>query len=324
MFFGLNKKRICPIGVDLGKAFLRMAQLGLNGHQPSLLAAGLRAKPADIQAGSPAWQRWAVEAIKEIYHQSGFKSRQVVTALSSDDVFIDLIKVPRSGLDNLEQAALPKAQKRLPFEPQQAVIQYVPAEHSQNKSPDVDVLVIAAQRETVNRHLAIYEYAGLEVVGITIWPNALIQSYVHFFCRREEEQSQIAMLLDVGSRHTNVVICRGPALLFARIVSIGYIHLSDTAMLMRLMSELEACVRYYESMSGNAAIERMVFLSGSGIDAVLCDRLAELARQMQVAAQIGDVVCAVEMSQTPNCLIDRRNNKIDWATAFGLSLYKAQ
>jgi hypothetical protein len=41
---------------------------------------------------------------------------------------------------------------------------------------------------------------------------------------------------------------------------------------------------------------------------------------MQVPAQIGDVISAVEINHGPECIIDRRNCKVDWATAFGLSL----
>lgn len=320
--FGLNKNRVCPIGVDLGSGFLRMAQLGMNGQGPYLVGAGLRAKPAEIVPRSPAWQHWAIEAIKSIHREAGFKSKEVVTALPSDDLFIDPIKVPRTTLDRLSETALPKVQKRLPFAAENAMIQYIVVDQPDAKGPDADVLVIAAERETVNRYLAIYERAGLEVVGISIWPTALIQSYANFFCRRQNEQGRIALLLDVGTNHTNVVVCRGKSLLFARVIEIGYNQLTDNAAAQRLLGEIDACIRYYESMPGNGVIERMVFLAGSGTSTMLCEKIAELAQQMQVAAQIGDVLCAIEMNGTPPCMVDRRNSKIDWATAFGLSLDK--
>ncbi|MHC4290830.1 MAG: hypothetical protein ACYSTR_01260, partial [Planctomycetota bacterium] len=63
-----------------------------------------------------------------------------------------------------------------------------------------------------------------------------------------------------------------------------------------------------------------VFLAGSGTSRTLCDRLAGLAQKMQVSAQIGDVISAIEINHGPKCIIDRRNCKVDWATAFGLSL----
>lgn len=317
---GFSKKRIYPVGVDLGSAYLRMAQLGTAGQGPFLVSAGLRAKPETIELRSPAWQHWAIGAIKEIWQEAGFKGKDVVAALPSDDLFLDPIKVPRAALDRLGEAALPKVQKRLPFNVDNAILQYIVLQPGEGKSPDADVLVIAAERETVNRYLAIYEKVGLNVAGISIWPNALIQSYSNFFCRRQNEQGRIAILLDVGSNHTNVVICRGSELLFARVVSIGYAQLEEGQMGQRLLAEIDACIRYFESLPGTGSIERLVFLAGSGTSSSLCEKIAELAQQMQVSAQIGDVLCAVEMNRGPACLVDRRNSRVDWAMAFGLSL----
>ena len=199
-------------------------------------------------------------------------------------------------------------------------MQHVVVEFADNPKPDVDVLAIAAGRESVNRHLAIYEKAGLDVVGINVWPLALINSFTHFFCRRSNEQDKIAILLSVGTNHTNIVITRGPDLLFARYVAIGYMQLEQGQMVQRLFSEIDACVRYFETGTGNLSIERLLFFTGSGVSRLLCDKVSELAQKMQVPAQIGDVLSAIEINQGPDCLVDRRNSKVDWATTFGLSL----
>jgi len=91
-------------------------------------------------------------------------------------------------------------------------------------------------------------------------------------------------------------------------------------MVQRLFSEIDACVRYFEESTVNSQIGRIVFLAGSGASRTLCDRLAGLAQNLQVPAQIGDVISAVEINNGPKCIIDRRNSKVDWATSFGLSL----
>lgn len=320
--FGFSKQRVYPIGVDLGTKYLRMAQLGMNAQGPFLVSAGLRTKPETLEPHSPAWQHWAIDAIKELLHEATFKGKDVITALPSNDLFIDPIKVPRSTLDRLSETALPKVQKRIPFAVENAIVQYVVIEQPDVKGPEADVLVIATERETVNRYLAIYENAGLNIAGISIWPEAMIQSYSSFFCRRQNEQKRIAVLLDMGTHHTNVVICRGRNLLFARVISIGNVQLAEGSMCQRLMAEIDACIRYFENstLPGTGAIERMVFLAGSGTQPELCQKIAELAQQMQIGAQIGDVLSAVEINHGPACMIDRRNSQIDWATAFGLSL----
>lgn len=314
-------KKYCPIGVDLGSGYLRVAQLGMNGQGLFLQAAGLEAKPEEIKTGSPEWQRWGIEAIQKILKQSDFKGKKIVTALPSDDLFIDQVRISKSATAQAEQAAFSKVQKRLPFKPEEGLIKYVAAEHPDSKSSEVEVLVLAAPRRQVDRHLAIYEKAGLEIQGISVWPFAMINSYSRFFCRRKNEQDRISILLDVGTNHCNIVICRGCQLLFARVIPFGFVQISQNETVHRMIAEIDACARYYGTMPGSKPIERLVFLAGSGIERAVSDKVADLAQRMQIAAQIGDVLSAVRVDpKQQKCIIDRRNSRVDWAMAFGLSL----
>lgn len=314
-------KKYCPIGVDLGSGYLRLAQLGMNGQGLFLQAAGLESKPEEIKAGSPEWQRWALGAMKEIIRQGAFKGRKIVTALPSDDLFIDQVRISKSATAQAEQAAFSKVQNKLPFKQEEGVIKYITAEHPDNKSSELEVLVMAAQRERVDLHLAIYEKAGLEIYGISTWPFAMVNSYSRFFCRRKNEQDRVSILMEIGTNHCNVVVCRGTHLLFARMISIGFNQMSQAENIHRLIAEVDACGRYYETMPGCRPIERLVFLAGSGVNRTVCDQVAELAQRMQIAAQIGDVLSAVRVDpEQQKCIIDRRNSRVDWAMAFGLSL----
>ncbi len=316
----MTSKKVCPIGVNLGNECIQMAQIGITKGGVFLQGAGVAPKPKDIELNSPAWQRWAIDTIKDLHRQETFQGKKVITALPASDLLIEPIKAPRSALDRLDQIVPQKIQKRLPFPAENALYQHVVVNYKENGSIDADVLAIAANREVVNRHLAVYEKAGLDIVGISIWPVAMIKSFTGFFCRRQNEQDKIAILLSIGFDHTNVVIVRGPDLLFARVVTIGHSQLEQGQMVQRLFSEIDACIRYFETSSGNLQIQRLLFLTGSGASPLICDKVAELAQRIQVPAQIGDVLSAIEINQGPDCLIDRRNSRIDWATPFGLSL----
>ena len=319
--FGMNGKKICPIGVDLGSGYLRIVQLGQNEQGLFLQSAALRGNPENCEFRSAAWQHWAAETTRDLVCENDFRGKSVVTAIPSDDLFIDPIRIPRSSLKQINEILPQKLQKRLPFPVENALFQHVVIDPGEkNNSDAVDVLAISANREDINRHLAIFEKAGLEVAGISIWPTAMIKSFMSFFCRREKEEDVTAILINVGTNHTNVVITRGANLLFARMMSIGYTQLEQSQMVQRLFSEIDACLQYFGDSTAAAPIGRIVFLAGAGASRTLCDKLAGLAQKMQVAAQIGDVLSAVEINHSPECLIDRRNCKVDWATAFGLSL----
>ena len=94
--------------MDLGSNHIRLAQLGYNKDSVFLQGAGIAQKPEEIESNSPAWQRWAVDAIKQIAHKETFKGKSIVTALRPDDLFIDPIKVPKSALDRIEEIVAQK------------------------------------------------------------------------------------------------------------------------------------------------------------------------------------------------------------------------
>ena len=86
------------------------------------------------------------------------------------------------------------------------------------------------------------------------------------------------------------------------------------------MSELEACSRYFESAPQGGRIQRLIFFSGRSVEKNICEKVGQLAQKMQIPAQIGDVLGAVEIPQSNRIGIDRRGSQVDWTTAFGLSL----
>jgi hypothetical protein len=311
-----------PIGVDMGDDILKVAQLGNNGKSVNLIAGGSENWPDDMRAGSCNWQRWAIEAICRLTANSRFRGRDVIAALPASEVFIDHIKVPkidkapkakkdnRSLDDRLQDAIFSEIKPKLPFKPDDAMIKYVLTEED-------NILVIAAERKKIDRHLAIYEKANLRIKSIAVWPAALANSYVQFFGRREADIKAVVMLLDIEANCTNVVICRHKKLLFARWIPIGAKQLDGEKMVERLVLELTACRRHLSSMYKAARIERLIFLSGEAVEKDLC---AAIAKQMKMPAQMGDCLKAVEVVDPCSSGIDRRKCKFSWATAFGLSL----
>lgn len=318
--FKALKNKVCAIGVDLGSSYLRMAQLGGVGKGMYLHAVGCSQKPDDIESGGGEWQRWAANETKNLVKKYGFKGKKVVTALPSDDVFIDQIKLPKMPEDKLGDAVFSKVKQKLPFNANEAMLKYVVAEGLRSKGGDIDILVMATDKVKVNRHLAIYEKAGLDIQGISVWPFAMTSSFVEFFSRRQEEHDMVAMLMDIGTNNTNIVICRHSSLLFARVIPMGFSSLDSDLKIDSLMAEVGACSRYFESISGGLRIQRLVFLAGQNMDKCVTTKIADFAQRMQIPAQIGDVLTAVEMKNNCEANVDKSNSHIDWATSFGLSL----
>ena len=323
--FRLLKNRAYSIGVDIGDDCLKLVQLRDNGKGISLIASSTENLPKDVKPGSSQWQRWAIDAMRQLTSNGDFQGKEVIAAMPTSELFIDHIRMPKADDSRLNDAIFSRIKQKLPFEPVQenTMMKYIPMEQD-------NVLVIATERKIIDRHLAIYEKAGLSIKSIGVWPVALANCYTKFFGRRKSDLEAIVMIVCIEANCTNVVACRHKNLLFARLISIGLKQLGNKKGINRLVLELTGCRRQFASMYPKAQIERLLFLSGQAVEG---DIYMTIAKQLEMPAQLGDCLAAVEITE-PCCLrsdskgdkgssgapIDRRNCQVNWAIAFGLSL----
>lgn len=315
--FGFTKNNTCPIGVDAGNDSLRLAQLDSNGT--TLIAGNSKATPEDIQPGSSEWQKWAIKTIRVLATYGSFQGKEVIAAMPTGELFVDHMKRPKAKENDLHDAIFSKIKQRLPFESlrENTILQYVLTEED-------NVLVMAIERRIVERHLAIYEKAGLSTKSIGVWPTALTNSYVNFFGRRECDFKTVMMLICIEADCTNVVVCRHKDLLLARSMPTGFNQLDDEQASTRLVMELSACKRQFSLLYQNARIERLIFLSGQFVNKDVC---AAIAKQLEMPAQMGDCLAAVKIARS--CRMGRKekesgtgsqDSRLNWTVPFGLSL----
>jgi len=308
MLFSLLGQKSYPIGIDMAEDYIKLVQLNDTGKAVKLIAGEDNLRPGDIAAGSCQWQSWAIDKIKTSFTSQGFKGRNVVVSIPPGEVFIDHVKKPKCSKDKLNETVLSKLKQKLPFDSADAIVKCVKTEQD-------NLIVYVTEHEKINRHLAMYEKSNLQVKSICIWPMALTNCYGRFFGRRQNDADSIVLLIDIGSKVTNVVISRHTNPLFARSILIGSEKFGSEDGVKRFVRELEACCQFFGSAYNQMTIERMIFLSGQTVDRDVC---AIIAKHIDIPAQMGDCLGAVEISSQSS--IERRCNNNSWATAFGLSL----
>ena len=323
--FGLLKKLAYPIGIDISDESLKIVQLEHRGRSVGLIAGFSENRPEDIQPGGGNWQRWAIERIREWTSAGNFQNKDVIAAMPTNDVFIELMKMPKASEKELHSTIFSKIKTKLPFEPVQAniMLKYFP-------TIEDNILVMATERAVIEGHLAIYEKAGLAIKSMSAWPVALVNCYTRFFGRRQTDLDSVVMLVEIENDCTNVVICRHQNLLFARSIPVGATVQNNESEVTRLIMELTSCKRQFAQLYNNFQIDRLIFLSSRAEDREIC---ATLAKKLEMPAQVGDCLAAAETAdpyrlsredriykQISGNPIDRRDNQVNWAIAFGLSL----
>ena len=207
-----------------------------------------------------------------------------------------------------EAAVLAKIRQNLPFDGDDALIKYI-------TNSVTDALVMATDKQRVNRFLAVCQRVGLSVDSMTVWPIAMANSYTTFFARRKSDTHETVMLTETTSDFTGVVICKYDEILFARLIPVGFKHITNEGSAAKLISELVACRQHFESLCQTTPLSRLIFLSS---ESTLSQVYYDIAQEMKIPAQIGNVLQAVDTAGMNN--VDKRESKIAWATAFGLSL----
>lgn len=310
--FGMLTTQLCPIGIDVGDDRIALVQLENNGKGLTLLAGASFERPADTTAGSSKWQRWILQVVSDTTCNGQFKGKEVIASVPPRELFIDHLKMPKVPKSKIEEALIQKIKQRLSFPAEQAMLKYIPTEED-------NVLVIVMDREKIDRHLAIYEKAGLNITSIGIWPIAIAKTYTKFFGRRKTDREAVVLILDMAPRYCNLLICRHQNLLFAKTISMGTEELDDNNTLNRFILELNTCRRHFSSLYRKPKIERTIFLAGELNSVAIHNALATIAQQLELPAQMGSCMAAVDVSEGSNH-IDRRDCNFSWATAFGLTL----
>ncbi len=315
-----------PIGLDIEDNVLKLVQLENSDKGISLVAGGHESLPAYVKPRTVEWQKWAIEAITNIMSKARFRGKDIIAAMPASEMFIDHVKLPptkeqtpepEKGVedfgDELPDSVLAKIKQKIPFEITDAIIKCLPTEQGYT-------LVVALERENINRHLAIFEKARLHIRSMGIWPHALKKTYTSLFGRRKEDRSVVIQLVDIKSNCTNVAICRHENLLLAHSIPIGANQLDAAGdeTTTKLAGELSACRRQFATLQRECQVERLLFLSGPTVDK---RTYTAIAKQLEIPAQMGDILKALQWSLPWDQVgIDRRACKVNWATACGLSL----
>jgi hypothetical protein len=319
MLFNLFSQKAFPIGVEITAKFVRMAQLELRKGQIGLVAGGSEPLPDGIEPYSGQWQRCAIEAVRSVYSTLSFKSKNVVTIMPAGDVFSKEIRKKLSKTDPSEIINA-EAKKLLPCSAEGALVKHIILNENKNSSEEKDILILATEKFKVERQLAIFEKAGLNVEAVTVWPIVLVNCCVNIFGKRKTDADTVVLLINATTTDCNIVICRQKNILFVRVIPCGVSALAEPDGAEKLVSEIEACIRYFQTTVRTADIERIILLANKEADQRLPQCVMAVAKKHALPAHVGDVLAAVANSDTYKRGIDSRGAKDDWTMTFGLSL----
>jgi type IV pilus assembly protein PilM len=224
--FGLNRQQVQPIGVDIGHDSVKLLQLELRDRSLAVRASGRRmldvvgtpgAQPNPAELITPQ----AAQAIGELLRGGNFAGRAAVATLPRHIVHVKNLRLPPMPAGELASVIDFEARGVFPFDTQQAHVDFLVAgEIRQGTEVRQEVVVLAAQNADVDRFVEQLHRTGLVLDSLDVEPCALYRT-IDRFVRRREDETEVHVLVDVGTSCTQVLIGKGRDISFFKAIEMG-------------------------------------------------------------------------------------------------------
>lgn len=210
------------IGLDVGSSAVRAVQVTAGGRGPATLdRVGQVVLPnGAVQDGEIADPDTVTEAIRTLWSRHGLKGRKVALGVANQHVVVRQVDLPYLPEDELRDALPFTVQDQIPIPVEQAILDFHILEHFETGEGErfSRVLLVAAQREMIERLVETVRSAKVDPVSIDLDAFALLRSLAP---ERAVEEREGELLVDAGAAVTNIVVHESGTPRFVRILLMG-------------------------------------------------------------------------------------------------------
>jgi type IV pilus assembly protein PilM len=205
------------VGLDIQPGFVAAVKARVNGSVQAEQAAVMPLPADTVRDGEVMDQEALGEVLRELFATSGMGKRVRIGIANQRTVLRTLELPPITDRKELAAAVAFQAQEQVPMPLSNAVLDFHPLGIVDTPAgPRQHVVLVAAQRDMVEKLLGAVRRAGLTADGVDLSAFALIRSLY----RHDPEQSGRVLYLNVDGL-TNLAIAEGTVCRFTRVVGSG-------------------------------------------------------------------------------------------------------
>lgn len=203
-------------GLDIGTTAVRVVQLRGSGPVKSLVRYAY--VPVDskmVLSDSKNDQQRLAQVIRELVDQAQMSTRNVAVGIPSQKVFTAVVDFDRLPPDELAKAIRYQADSLIPTPLDKSKMDWAVIGDSPKDKTKVEVLLSSVENDFVEQRLDMLESIGLDVIAFEPDNLALARALV------PGDSPQAQMVLDMGSRSTDLVVVLGGAPRLTRSIPTG-------------------------------------------------------------------------------------------------------
>jgi len=205
-------------GLDIGTYSVKVVQLEPKADKYRLISLGMAPLSASFQSEAEVDQKAIAQTINNLLVKTGITSKGAVLALPESQVFSRVVELPQLSEAELKNAIHWEAEQYVPIPLEQANLDYqiikMPAKESPKEK--MEVFLVAAPKDVVQRYLEILKKARLEPVAL--------ETELISVCRAlmgKAKEGQYNLIVNIGSLSSDLAITRGPQIIYTHSIGTG-------------------------------------------------------------------------------------------------------
>ena len=208
------------IGIDIGAHAVKAVLVRRSGGRTSLLRAATAelGELAFLEDSERKDQRIG-ELARRLVRQSRIRGARAGAGLAGRDYFLKYFHVPPAPRDKLQRLI----EYEIAEDPASAAGEQTSdfwLLDLPSKSEEFTVLVAMARNEALERRLGLLKRIGLRTPGLTLNSIGVFNAYLEAMDEAVFDDKTV-LLVDIGSRHTEVVVQRNAKIYFVRNLTLG-------------------------------------------------------------------------------------------------------
>lgn len=203
-------------GLDIGRAFIKVVQVKVNGSRVSLTAAGSAATPGDgLKSEAKPQLKVLSQTVKNLVKSAKVSGNKCAVSIVESQAVTRLTQFPNLTEKELASAIKYEADQYIPLPLSDVNLQYkVVSRPEPGSGGKMEVLLVAAPKRVVLKYLDIIKAAGLSLYAIETESSSLARA---LFLPTDPP----SLIVSIGAESTDLIIVKGGNVFFTRCVSTG-------------------------------------------------------------------------------------------------------
>ncbi len=211
------------ITVDIGYGSIKIASLKKKKDRVELLDTGITKLPLNaLEDGEVRDASLVSQKLEQTIRELSIKPRKIITTISSRNIIIRNMEMPNMPEEELAEALKWEAEDYLPFSAQQASLDYLIIDRSEET---INLLIVAVHNNSLDSFLEVFERVGIKPAVINVQPMALLS-----LLKYQDDLDEPVIIIDIGASGTRVIIGDNKNIFLSRTIDIGGDEFTKTLM----------------------------------------------------------------------------------------------